>query len=128
MDTPAPGINPRAMRAVDIVDSTTLLNGRITRADRYSYRYGPISTKTEAFLANRSLEIYLDIVRERVSAPPSPSNLWRLSVTESLKLLPKKEAVSMSIQKFNLREWLVPPILVPAFLGLLIAGAVIIRW
>jgi hypothetical protein len=28
----------------------------------------------------------------------------------------------MSIQKFNLREWLVPPILVPAFLGLLIAG------
>jgi hypothetical protein len=33
----------------------------------------------------------------------------------------------MSIQKFNFREWLVPPILVPTFLGLLIAGAVIIR-
>jgi hypothetical protein len=37
-------------------------------------------------------------------------------------------AVSMSIQDFNLREWLAPPILVTAFLGLLIAGAVIIRW
>jgi hypothetical protein len=31
-------------------------------------------------------------------------------------------------QKFNLREWLVPPILVPLFLGLLVAGSVIIRW
>jgi hypothetical protein len=32
------------------------------------------------------------------------------------------------IQKFNLREWLVPPILLPIFLGLLVAGAVIIQW
>jgi hypothetical protein len=30
--------------------------------------------------------------------------------------------------KFDLRDWLVPPILVPLFLGLLIAGSVIIRW
>jgi hypothetical protein len=60
--------------------------------------------------------------------PPSPSNLRHLSVTESLNSRQKKEAVSMSIQKFNLREWLVPPISVPAFLGLLIAGAVIVRW
>jgi hypothetical protein len=44
------------------------------------------------------------------------------------ELLPKEEAVSASIQKFNLREWLVPPILVPAFLDLLIAGAIFIRW
>jgi hypothetical protein len=32
------------------------------------------------------------------------------------------------IQKFTLREWLVPPILLPIFLGLLIAAAVIVRW
>jgi len=31
-------------------------------------------------------------------------------------------------QKFNLREWLVPPILLPIFLGLVVAGAVIVRW
>jgi hypothetical protein len=31
-------------------------------------------------------------------------------------------------QKFNLREWLVPPILLPIFLGLVAAGAVIVRW
>jgi hypothetical protein len=31
-------------------------------------------------------------------------------------------------QKFDLREWLVPPILVPLFLGLMVAGAVIVRW
>jgi hypothetical protein len=42
---------------------------------------------------------------------------------------PAKKGGRMSnIQKFNLREWLVPPILLPIFLGLLIAGAVIIRW
>jgi hypothetical protein len=32
------------------------------------------------------------------------------------------------IQKSVLREWLVPPILVPLFLGLVVAAAVIIRW
>jgi hypothetical protein len=32
------------------------------------------------------------------------------------------------IQKFDLREWLVPPILVPLFLGLILAGAVVVRW
>jgi hypothetical protein len=33
-----------------------------------------------------------------------------------------------TIQKFKLREWLVPPILLPVFLGLLVAGAVIVQW
>jgi hypothetical protein len=32
------------------------------------------------------------------------------------------------IRKFDLREWFVPPILVPLFLGLILAGAVIVRW
>jgi hypothetical protein len=32
------------------------------------------------------------------------------------------------IQKFDLREWLVGPILVSISLALMIAGAVIIRW
>jgi hypothetical protein len=33
-----------------------------------------------------------------------------------------------SAKKFDLREWLVPPIVVPLFLGVLVAGAAIIRW
>jgi hypothetical protein len=38
-------------------------------------------------------------------------------------------AVNMSnTQKFDLREWLVPPILLPLLLGLVIAGAVVIQW
>jgi hypothetical protein len=78
-------------------------------------------------LANQSFEIYLDIVRKRVSAPAITVRSLASIGDRELELPPKK-AVSMSIQKFNLREWLVPPILVPAFLGLLIAGAVIIRW
>jgi hypothetical protein len=32
------------------------------------------------------------------------------------------------IQKFNLREWLVPPVLLPIFFALLIAAVAIIRW
>jgi hypothetical protein len=31
------------------------------------------------------------------------------------------------ISKFDIREWLVPPVLLPVFLGLLIAAAVIIQ-
>ena len=32
------------------------------------------------------------------------------------------------LQKFDLREWLVPPVLLPIFLALLLAAAVMIRW
>jgi hypothetical protein len=32
------------------------------------------------------------------------------------------------IHKFNIREWLVPPVLLPIFFALLIAAAVIIQW
>jgi len=31
-------------------------------------------------------------------------------------------------RSFNLREWLVPPMLLPLFLALLIAAAVIFHW
>jgi hypothetical protein len=79
-------------------------------------------------LTNHSFEIYLDIVRKRVSAPAITAQPSASIGDREFELPPKKEAVSMSIQKFNFREWLVPPILVPAFLGLLIAGAVIVRW
>jgi hypothetical protein len=75
-----------------------------------------------------AFEIYLDIVRKRVSAPAITVQPSASIGDREFELPPKKEAVSMSIQKFNLREWLVPPILVPALLGLLIAGAVIVRW
>ena len=30
--------------------------------------------------------------------------------------------------KFDFREWLVPPVLVPLFFGLVIAAMVVIRW
>ena len=32
------------------------------------------------------------------------------------------------LKKFELREWLVPPVLLPIFLALLMAAAVVIRW
>jgi hypothetical protein len=39
------------------------------------------------------------------------------------------EAVTMSdISKFSVREWLVPPVLLPVFFVLLIAAAMLIQW
>jgi hypothetical protein len=31
-------------------------------------------------------------------------------------------------RKFALSEWLVPPILIPLFLGLVVTAAIVIRW
>ncbi len=63
--------------------------------------------------------ISLDIVTESESAVLITVHAWQLPVTESLH---------SGTQKFDLREWLVGPILVSISLGLMIAGAVIIRW
>jgi hypothetical protein len=52
-----------------------------------------------------------------------------LPVTESIVLPPRPKAVNMSnIDKFSIREWLVPPILLPIFLVLLAATATFIQW
>jgi hypothetical protein len=51
-----------------------------------------------------------------------------LSVTESFALPPRPKAVNMSnTGKFSMREWLVPPILLPVFFALLVAAAVLIQ-
>jgi hypothetical protein len=52
-----------------------------------------------------------------------------LSVTESVALPPQPKGGYMSkIPAFNFREWLVPPVLMPVFLVLLIAAAMVIQW
>ena len=57
-------------------------------------------------------------------APP-----WLLSVTESFALPPKPKGGHMpKFPAFNLREWLVPPVLMPIFLVLLVAAAMIAQW
>lgn len=76
----------------------------------------------------RSLANYLDIVTERESAALITVRARHLPVTESLRSR-HNEAVSMpDIQKFDLREWLVPPILLPLLFGLVLAGAVVVQW
>mgnify|MGYP007073116262 CR=1 FL=1 len=75
-----------------------------------------------------SVAKYLDIVTERASAALITVRARHLPVTESLRSRHNK-AVSMSnIQKFDLRAWLVPPILLPLLFGLVVAGAVIVQW
>jgi len=53
---------------------------------------------------------------------------WHLPVTESLRSRHNKAVGMSNIQKFDLREWLVPPILLPLLFGLIVAGAVIVQW
>jgi hypothetical protein len=43
------------------------------------------------------------------------------------RLHPKGGHMSDTL-KFDLRDWLVPPVLLPIFFALLIAAAVIIQW
>jgi len=91
----------------------------------------PISTFTvdisrkDVFPSQNSV----DFVTERASVAGITVPIWPLSVTESLELPPQDGAVVMpDIHKFDLREWLVPPILIPLVVGLIVAGAVIMRW
>jgi hypothetical protein len=40
-----------------------------------------------------------------------------------------QKAVKMpNISKFSIREWLVPPVLLPVFFVLLIAAAMLVQW
>ncbi len=59
----------------------------------------------------------------------SPRAPWLSSVTESIALPPQpvKGGHMSDIGKFDLREWLVPPVLMPIFFALLIAAAAIIQ-
>jgi len=50
-------------------------------------------------------------------------------MTESVALPLLQKAVDMSnINRVSVREWLVPPVLLPIFFGLLIAAAIVIQW
>jgi len=51
-----------------------------------------------------------------------------LSVTESFALPPKPKGGHVPNSRFDLREWLVPPVLMPIFLVLLVAAAMVIQW
>jgi hypothetical protein len=54
---------------------------------------------------------------------------WPLSVTESIALPPQPAGGSMpDTPKFDFREWLIPPVLMPIFFALLIAAAAVLHW
>jgi hypothetical protein len=52
-----------------------------------------------------------------------------LSVTESAALPPQpKGGYMQKFPAFDLREWLVPPVLMPVFLVLLVAAGMVVQW
>ena len=80
---------------------------------------GRTNKSQPSLVIRRKITICFDI-----TARPRP-----LSVTESFALPPRPKAVNMSnINKFSIREWLVPPILLPIFFVLLVAAAMLIQW
>jgi len=74
------------------------------------------------------LAISLDIATERESGVVITVRAWQLPVTESSRSRHKKAVGMPHIQKFDLRERLVGPLLVSIALGLMIAGAIMVRW
>jgi hypothetical protein len=72
--------------------------------------------------------ISLDIVTERESGAFIAVHAWHLPVTESFRSRQRKGGQMSGVKKFDLREWLVAPIVVPLFFGLLIAGVILTRW
>jgi hypothetical protein len=90
------------------------------------HQHGPTGfTPAPKQTGTRSLAISLDIVTEREPAALITVYAWHLPVTESLRSR-HNEAVTMSnVQEFDLREWLVPPIVMSLFFSPTTDGALI---
>jgi hypothetical protein len=82
----------------------------------------PMSTEQKRAEPRHSSKVYymLDIT----ARPPGPLTVLRVSTLASTI----GGAHMPDTPKLNIREWLVPPVLLPIFFALLIAGAVIIQW
>jgi hypothetical protein len=79
-------------------------------------------------LATSKLRLALVIRRTVTISSISPRVPRLLSVTESVALPPLQKRSNMSnINQFSVREWLVPPVLLPIFFALLIAAAILIQ-
>src|SRR5579871_1595210 len=75
-------------------------------------RFDIVLGATTREVLTEGIEVSLYIMAERAPVELFTVHFWPLSVTESLGLPPQGEGVMMSdIQKFDLHEWLVPPIL-----------------
>ena len=81
-------------------------------------------------LATSKLRLVLVIRWTVTISSISPRVPRLLSVTESVALPPlqKKRSNMSNTNKLSVREWLVPPVLLPIFFALLIAAAILIQW
>jgi hypothetical protein len=117
MDTPAPHSKLSAANAVDLAMKGACR--RVMSTDRLASdrrRRGPLPVPLRIPSTLSQKESLITV------------SARHLPVTESARSR-HNEAVSMpDIQKFDLREWLVPPILLPLLFGLVVAGAVIVQW
>ena len=80
-------------------------------------------------LRRKQTAILLAILRTIAIRSISSRAPGLLSVTESFPLPPKHKGGHMpNFSGFDLREWLVPPVLMPIFLVLLVAAAMVAQW
>jgi hypothetical protein len=129
MDTAAPNSNHFTLRAVDMVqDGAASCDWAAEERTGSTYVYHLDRSDAACTLTIGFTEgISLDIVTKRASAAAITAFHWPPSVTESPRTPATRRVVMMPArQPFNLREWLVPPVLAPV-LGLLITAAVIVQ-
>jgi len=90
----------------------------------------PVWNRNTTLLATSKLRLALVIRRTVTISFISPRVPRLLSVTESVALPPlqKKRSNMSNTNKLSVREWLVPPVLLPILFALLIAAAILIQW
>jgi hypothetical protein len=99
------------------------------RLHQPSSGYAGSGLQPRSILSQQIVALGLAIVRIGTISQTSPRAPRLLSVTESIVLPPRPRGGQMSnSSKFSVREWMVPPVLLPFFFVLLIAAAMLIQW
>jgi hypothetical protein len=99
------------------------------RLHQPSSGYAGSGLQPRSILSQQIVALGLVILRIGTISQTSPRAPRLLSVTESIVLPPRPRGGQMSnSSKFSVREWMVPPVLLPFFFVLLIAAAMLIQW
>jgi hypothetical protein len=126
------------VRLVNVIDKvgvaltvSAAAKGMLKQYDCACFRSGYLVSHYKACqLLRRKQTAILLAIRQMITIWSLSSRApGQLSVTESLALPPQPKGGHMpKFPAFNLSEWLVPPVLMPIFLVLLVAAAMVIQW
>ena len=116
-------------RPASALESVPTATKRTDEAAEQSAACFSDATSTEHSALQNKLR-FPSLIRRMITISKTSSRTpGLLSVTESVVLPPQPKGGHMSnFSRLSLREWLVPPVLMPIFLVLLVAAAMVIQW